>query len=275
MLFYHIIILALIQGITEFLPISSSGHLVLFHEFITTNNDIYRNENFMMDVAVHVGTLFSVLLYFRNDVYTMFCGLNNIITGNKNNADIRLILYVFISSLPVVIAGFIFYKFAPVWLRSIEVIAWTTLIFGIILWWVDKIKPVERTIKTLNVWDALWIGCAQILALIPGVSRSGITMTAARWFGFTRTESARYSLLLAIISISGAGVLNGIDLLKINDSALTFDVFIAAFLAFISGFIAISIMMRWLERASFALFAAYRVILGLGLLGIIYSGVIL
>ncbi len=274
MAFYHLILLALIQGITEFLPISSSGHLVLFHEFIEGDVSTRWSENLMLDVAVHVGTLLSVLIYFRSDVCTMLCGLKNLATGNRERNSARLTLYVFISSLPVILAGFALYKLAPGWIRSIEVMAWTTLLFGILLWWVDKVKPAERTVESLNIRDALWIGCAQVLALIPGTSRSGITMTAARWFGFTRAEAARYSLLLAIIAISGAGTLSGLDLIKSGNMSLTFDVLIAAFLAFISGLVAITVLMRWLEKATFTIFAAYRVVLGFGLLTLLYSGLI-
>ncbi len=274
MAFYYLINLALIQAIMEFLPISSRGHLVLFHEFMDESSAARWSDNLMMDVAVHVGTLFSVLIYFRHDVCKMLCGLKNLATGKRERDSAKLTLYVLISSLPVIFAGFALYSLAPEWVRSIEVMAWATLLFGILLWWVDKVKPTQRTLETLNLRDALWIGFAQILALIPGTSRSGITMTAARWFGFTRAEAARYSLLLAIIAISGAGTLSGLDLIKSGDMSLTFDVLLAAFLAFISGLIAIMVLMSWLEKATFAIFAAYRVVLGLGLLGLIYSGLI-
>ncbi len=264
MALYHIVILALIQGITEFLPISSSGHLALAHAVMDGDSAGRWGENLTLDVAVHVGTLFSVLVYFRRDIMAMLRG----------GADSKLLRFVIAASVPVIIAGFALHLFQPDWLRSVEVIAWTTLIFGILLWWVDKSKPAERDLQSMGMKDALLIGLAQILALVPGVSRSGITMSAARWFGFSRVEAARFSLLLAIIAISGAGTLGGIGLVKSGDAALGFDALLAASLAFLSGLGAIALMMRWLERASFAPFALYRVVLGIVLLGIVYGGVL-
>jgi len=264
MILYHIVILALIQGITEFLPISSSAHLVLAHAVINGDSAGHWGEDMMIDVAVHVGTLFSVLVYFRRDLCAMCC---------KPGAS-GLPLLVLVSSIPVIIAGFALHMLQPDWLRSVEVIAWTTLIFGIALLWADRSKPSERDLDDLTMRDAVWIGLAQVLALIPGVSRSGITMTAARWLGFSRLEAARFSMLLAIVAISGAGTLGGIDLIKSGDAALNMEALLAAALAFLSGLVAITLMMRWLERATFTPFAIYRVVLGLLLLGIVYMGII-
>lgn len=162
-------------------------------------------------------------------------------------------------------------RFEPSWMLSIEIVAWTTLIFGIILWLADRFKPAERTIEDMSLKHALFIGLAQTLALIPGTSRSGITMTMGRVLGYTRTESAHFSLLLGIIAISGAGLLSGITMIEkhILIEAMGM-VLLAALLAFISGYIAIALMMKWLERCSFTPFAIYRVILGILLLGFIY-----
>ncbi len=259
---FHIVILALIQGLTEFLPISSSGHLVLAHEIMgKTAGDL------TLDVAVHVGTLFAVLLYFKRDICRMVCSV-------KTGGDKKLILAVIVGSLPVIVAGFLIHMLGPDWTRSLYLTAWCTLVFGIILWAADKYKPAEKTLDVLTVKDALFIGMAQILALIPGTSRSGITMTAARALGFSRTEAARFSLLLAIVAISGAGSLSGIDLVQAGSLTMTFDVLMAAALSFFSGFAAIALMMRWLEKSSFTVFAVYRVILGLVLLGLLYGGVL-
>lgn len=272
MALYYLIILALIQGITEFLPISSSGHLVLVHEFMNGETEARWQENLMLDVAVHVGTLLSVLIYFRKDVCKMLAGLKDWATGKCDSDGARLDLYVVVSSLPVIAAGFVLHKLEPSWIRSIEVMAWATLIFGALLWWIDRVKPPQKTLTDMSLRDAFWIGCAQALALVPGTSRSGITMTAARWFGFSRTESAHYSLLLAIIAISGAGTLGALDLFESGDVALTLDVLLAAALAFVAGWTAIAVMMRWLEKATFKVFAVYRIILGVVLLALIYSG---
>ncbi|HOO81724.1 MAG TPA: undecaprenyl-diphosphate phosphatase [Alphaproteobacteria bacterium] len=266
-----LIILALVQGITEFLPISSSGHLILVHRIF---GDIESWENrLVLDVAVHVGTLFSVLIYFRKDVIAMLCGLINTLRGNFTHRGARLNLHLIIASLPIIIAGLIVQILQPGWLLLLNVIALTTLIFGILLWIADR-KPAEgKTLENLNFKDAFLIGCAQTLALIPGTSRSGITMTAARFLGYSRTESAHFSLLLAIIAITGAGTLASLELYQSGDITLGLDALLATILAFIAGWASIVLMMKWLERASFTIFAIYRIILGAVLLIILNTGI--
>ena len=142
------------------------------------------------------------------------------------------------------------------------------------LWWVDTKTTATREMKDLTLKDAILIGCSQILALIPGTSRSGITMTAARFLGFSRTEAAHYSLLLAMIAISGAGILIGLDIIKEENVQLGKDALIAVCFSFFSGLIAIALMMKFLEKFTFTVFALYRVILGGGLLALLYTGVI-
>ncbi len=268
----HIIILALIQGITEFLPISSSGHLVLAHAALDGNANQEWDKHILMDVAVHVGTLLSVLLYFRKDVIMMISGFFALFKkGGVNHSGNALTLKILIGSIPVIIAGFALNAIEPSWLLAVEIVTWTTLIFGIALWVADKKEQSEKTLDELSFRHAFIIGISQCLALIPGTSRSGITMTAGRFLGYNRTECAHYSLLLGIIAISGAGALGGLELLNDPNLHLGQDIIIAAALAFISGYIAIMLMMKWLKRASFTPFAIYRVILGLALLGIIYG----
>lgn len=273
MILYHIIILAVIQGLTEFLPVSSSGHLGLFHCF-TDHCDHWDEKNVTMDIAVHVGTLFSVLLYFRRDVWRMLVGAKDIGTGQSQSNDAKLLLFVLISSVPVIIAGLILHMFEPDWLKTLYVIAWMTLIFGIVLWYADTKTLATKQMKDMSYKDAIIIGFAQILALIPGTSRSGITMTAGRFLGYGRTDSAHYSMLLAMVAISGAGALISIGLLKDGDVQLGLDALIATVFSFISGWIALAVMMKYLQRATFTVFAVYRVILGGGLLILLYSGVI-
>ena len=273
MILYHIILLAVIQGLTEFLPVSSSGHLGLFHCF-TDQCDHWDAENVTMDIAVHVGTLLSVLLYFWRDVVKMILGAKDIGTGKAKTDNANLLLFVLISSIPVIVAGFALKTFEPDWLKTLHVIAWATLIFGIVLWWADTKTTATREMKDLTLKDAIIIGCSQILALIPGTSRSGITMTAARFLGFSRTEAAHYSLLLAMIAISGAGMLIGLDIIKEENVQLGKDALIAVCFSFFSGLIAIALMMKFLEKFTFTVFALYRVILGGGLLALLYTGVI-
>lgn len=267
----HIIILAFIQGITEFLPISSSGHLVLAHAALDGNAVQEWDKHILMDVAVHVGTLFSVLIYFRKDLSLMLSGLFALFTGRFNHTGNTLTLKIIIGSIPVIIAGFILNNMEPSWLLAVEIVAWTTLIFGVVLWIADRVEQSPKTLADMSYTHAILIGIAQCLALIPGTSRSGITMTAARFLGYNRTECAHYSLLLGIIAISGAGALGGLELLKDPNLTIGQDIMIAAVLAFISGYIAIALMMKWLARASFTPFAIYRIILGAGLLALIYG----
>lgn len=273
MLLYHIILLAVIQGLTEFLPVSSSGHLGLFHCF-TDQCDHWDAENVTMDIAVHVGTLFSVLLYFWRDVVKMLLGVKDIGTGKAKTENANLLLFVLISSIPVIIAGLILKIFEPDWLKTLHVIAWSTIVFGVVLWWADVKTTATREMKDLTLKDAVLIGLSQMLALIPGTSRSGITMTAARFLGFSRQEAAHYSLLLAMVAISGAGVLIGLDLVKDENVQLGTDALIAVILSFISGWLAIAVMMKFLEKCTFTIFAIYRIILGSALLGLLYTGAI-
>ena len=265
----HIVILALVQGITEFLPISSSGHLVLAHHFFGAQAD-----DLTLDIAVHVGTLFAVLLYFRRDICRMLCGLKTLCRKDGSSEGKKLLFALIIGSLPVIAAGFLIYLTGPEWTRSLYLTAWCTLIFGIVLGLADKYKPTDRTLDRLTIKDAFLIGLAQTLSLIPGVSRSGITMTAGRALGFNRSDCARFSLLLAVVAISGAGTLGGIDLWQENDLALTYHALIAAILSFATALAAIFLMMKWLEHASFMPFVIYRIVLGLLLLGLLYGGVI-
>lgn len=267
--FYHIVILALIQGITEFLPVSSSGHLVLTHYFLDGGKiDSCWEQNRLIDVAVHVGTLFSVLVYFRKDIFSILCNLHK----PKSN-EFGLGMHILIASVPVIIAGFCIQQLQFSFLCLLEIMAWMTLIFGFVLYFSDKFD-IQKSLSSMTKKQAFLIGLSQTLALIPGVSRSGITMISGRFMGFSRVEAARFSLLLSIVAISGAGTLGGIEIYNQNNFSLTNDVILSVILAFISGWIAIALMMKWLSKATFKPFAIYRVILGVALLGLIYSGLI-
>jgi len=263
-----IIILALIQGLTEFLPVSSSGHLVLVHAFFDDAKS--WDEKLILDVAVHVGTLLSVLVYFRTDVLKMLCGALNWLKGDFKSEGSRLNLFIIIASIPVLAGGLAMSILKPDILKTVEVMAWATILFGILLWVADRAPRTDKTVSDMNFKDAILIGLAQTLALIPGTSRSGITMTAARFLGYSRPESAHFSLLLAIIAIAGAGTIGALDLVQNQHLELGPDVAIAVLLSFLAGLLAISVMMKFLEKASFTLFAVYRVILGCALLATVY-----
>jgi len=256
----HILVLALVQGITEFLPISSSGHLVLVPVF-----GGWEDQGLMMDVAVHVGTLGAILLYFWRDIWHMIRGLFRFTKG-KRDAGARLAALVVVATIPVIAAGFFLNKYIGPEYRTIEVIGWTTLGFGFLLYMADKMGLTIRRVEHTGVTDAIIIGLAQCLALIPGTSRSGITITAARFLGFERVDAARFSMLLSIPAILGAGTLKGYELYESGNIQLTNDAMSAAGIAFVAAFIAVAVMMAWLKRASFTPFFIYRLILGSGLL---------
>lgn len=268
MAFLPLIILALVQGLTEFLPISSSGHLLLVHRLFDQAQN-WEN-HVILDVAVHVGTLGSVLLYFRNDVKKMFSGLKSWTRRDFQSEGAKLNIYILLASLPVIAAGYAVHLLQPDLFLLLKIMAWTTLLFGILLWVADRMEARSKTLSDLTIKDALVIGFAQVLALVPGTSRSGITMTAARFLGYSRAESAHFSLLLAIVAIAGAGTLATIELFQSGDIQLGLDALIAALISFVSGWCAIALMMKWLEKCSFAPFAIYRIILGVALLAFLY-----
>lgn len=261
----HLAVIALVQGITEFLPISSSGHLILLPA-LTGRAD----QGLLIDVAVHVGTLGAVLAYLWRDIGRMLKGLWRGLRG-RSDPGLTLALQLILATLPLVGAGYALSRYGGDLLRSAEVVAWATLGFGLLLWLADRAGMTIKRIEHMGYGAALFIGLSQVLALIPGTSRSGITMTAARLLGYERAEAARFSMLLAIPAITAAGGLAGFDLYKAGNAQLTLDAIIAAGLAFIAALIAIALMMSWLRRASFLPFVIYRILLGGGLLYWIYA----
>lgn len=268
--FLQIAVLALVQGITEFLPISSSGHLILVPELTD-----WPDQGLVMDIAVHLGTLFAVLVYFRRDVWQMLIGVLRFFTQARITPGGRLAFYVIIATIPVIVAGYYLKQHGYTQaLRSAEVIGWTTLGFGIVLYVADKSGMTIRRIEHFTLTSALVVGVAQVLALIPGTSRSGITITAARLLGVERPDAARFSMLLSVPVILGAGLLAGKDVLDARDVTLTFDILLAAGLAFLSALIAIALMMNWLRHAGFTPFVIYRLLLGIGLLTWVYWDVV-
>ncbi len=269
----HLLILAAVQGITEFLPISSSGHLILTWQLFDSFGQAVEQapaNRLILDIAVHVGTLLAVCVYFWRDICAMLLGALRLCTGRITPGG-RLLLYVGAATLPLIAAGVAIKTTVALDLRGVEVVAWATLGFGILLYIADRMGMLIRRMEHMGLGSALAIGLAQILALIPGTSRSGITMTAARFLGFERAEAARFSMLLAIPAILGAGLLAGLDLRDSGDLALRREAVVAAILAFVAALMAIAIMMQWLKRASFTPFVVYRILLGLLLLALVYG----
>ena len=261
----HIVVLALVQGITEFLPISSSGHLDLVSEFTG-----WPRQPSVINVAVHVGTLGAVVAYFWRDMWAMLAGLGRL-TRDRQDAGTRLAGLVVVATVPVIVAGFLVNAYMYDDLRSPTVIAWTTLGFGIVLYVTDRLGMTVRRMEHASFGDAVIIGLAQVLALVPGTSRAGITISAGRMLGLERTDAARFSMLLSIPAILGAGSLKSWELYQAGDADLTTDALIAAGLAFAAAWFAIFLMMAWLKHATFTPFVVYRVILGTILLALAYG----
>ena len=269
----YLLILAVVQGITEFLPISSSAHLELSwlamgQLQIALPDDSQR---LILFVAVHLGTLFAVLLYFWRDVGQLAVGAWRLLSG-RGGPQARLLVNIVVGSLPLIAAGFLLKDMTLEVLYSVKVIAWATIGFGIALYAADRAGMTLHRIEHLTLPAVLVIGCAQVLALIPGTSRSGITMAAARVLGFERTESARISMLLALPAILGATALESLEIYRLGNLQLGLDAGLAALLAFASALLAIALMMAWLRRASFTPFVVYRIALGGFLLWLVYGG---
>jgi len=266
---FAIAVLAVVQGITEFLPVSSSAHLVFVHAAFGPARG-GEAAALALDAAAHVGALGAVLVYFRRDI----AGL--VRTGLAGLAGPRppgwaLGWHIAAAAIPVAAAGALLKDFIVAEARGIEVIAWTTLGFGLLLWAADRYGPRNRRLESLRLPHALVIGMAQALALAPGVSRSGIVITAALALGFERAEAARFSLLLSIPVILGAGVWTARDLARMGDASITADAAAAAVLAFAAALLAIAAMLRWLTRSGFGPFVLYRVLLGGALLVWVYA----
>ncbi len=264
---FHLILVAIIQGITEFLPVSSSGHLILLPS-LTGMED----QGQPIDVAVHVGTLGAVVLYFWTDVKSALSGVPRALRGQTDTPQARLALGLIIATIPTVLAGLIlFLTGLSDAMRSIAVIGWTMLLFGVLLYWMDQKGPQTKVAKDWGLRDAAIMGLWQAIALIPGTSRSGITITGARHLGYTREDGARIAMLMSIPTIIASGVLLSADVIHQADASLAKDGAIAAAFAFVSALLALSLMMRLLRSVSFTPYVIYRVILGITLLVIAYS----
>lgn len=267
MTYTYLLILALIQGITEFLPVSSSGHLILL-----PNLTGMTDQGQIIDVAVHVGTLFAVIVYFWADVKLALLGLPRLITGRIDTPGSRLAYLLILATLPVIVFGLLL-KLTGLndMLRSTAVIGWAMLGFGLVLYWADRTGSTEKTETDWCLKDAMIMGLWQAIALIPGTSRSGITITGARRLGYAREDAAKLSMLMSIPTIIASGTLLGLEVASTADTQAAKDGAIAAGMAFVSALAALSLMMRLLKSVSFTPYVIYRVILGVILLFIAYS----
>ncbi|MDA8746831.1 undecaprenyl-diphosphate phosphatase [Litoreibacter sp.] len=264
---FHLVLVALIQGITEFLPVSSSGHLILLPA-LTGMDD----QGQMIDIAVHVGTLFAVMAYFRADVRTAASGIPRLIRGKVDTQGAWLAMLLLIATIPVLIFGLVLKLTGlDASLRSVAVIGWTMLIFGLILYWTDQKGAVSKTAPQWSIKDAVLMGVWQALALIPGTSRSGATISGARALGYAREDAAKLAMLMSIPTIIASGLLLGAEVLGDMNATLAKDAAIAALLSFIAALFALILMMRLLKSVSFTPYVIYRILLGIALLVYAYA----
>jgi undecaprenyl-diphosphatase len=250
--FIEILILSAVQGISEFLPISSSAHLI-----IVSNLYDLKASSLLIDISLHLGSLLAIIYFFKNDLFDL-----------RNNT--KLLSLITIGSIPLIIFGYILHSTELIHLlRNIKVIAWTTLFFGIILYFADQRKVNQNISANLNLKSIIFIGLFQILALIPGVSRAGITMTAARFLKFNRVDSGKISFLLSIPALMGASFLGLKD--AFNETIqISFIAIIAVILSFLFSYITVKFFLSYLNKFSLNIFVIYRIIISFILFSLIY-----
>ena len=243
---YEVIFLSIVQGITEFLPISSSAHLILISKYFSFNN-----ESLTLDVSLHMGSLLAIVLYFKNDFLNL--------VDNK-----ILFIKIILSSIPVIFFGFLLIKFGLIEnLRNYKVIGIATIFFGILLYLSDQIKVNKKITEDFTFRDAIYIGFFQILSLIPGVSRAGITITASRFLKFDRVDSAKISFLLSIPTLSAVSFFNIFSILKSDNFNFSLINLLAIFLSFIFSYLTIKYFLYYIKKFSLSVFVIYRIILGI------------
>ncbi|GGF69003.1 undecaprenyl-diphosphate phosphatase [Alteromonas lipolytica] len=257
MTLFEIIALAIIQGLTEFLPISSSAHLILPAAVLG-----WENQGLAFDVAVHVGSLMAVMIYFRQDILQMTTAFLTRGFSKNQTADSKLAWFVVVGTIPVVIAGFFLKSYIETDARSAAVIAVTTIVFGLLLWYADATAKLQKTLEQLNLRQSIIIGLAQMLAIIPGTSRSGITMTAGLMLGLNRESAARFSFLLSIPTILGAGLFATKDLLEAETAVDWSALIYGAGFSFVSAYLCIYLFLSWISRIGMLPFVIYRLLLG-------------
>ena len=251
--FIEIFILSALQGISEFLPISSSAHLII----VSTLYE-FRSSSLLIDISLHLGSLLAIIFYFRKDLL------------NLQNDKNLLILIIF-GSIPLIFFGYIIYFFGLInLLRDIKVIAWTTLIFGLILYIADKNSNDKKISSDLNMKTVFYIGLFQTLAIIPGVSRAGITITAGRFLKFSRFESSKISFLLSIPALAGASIL-GLKNVFEQNYEFTYLIFLAVLFSFIFSYFTIKFFINYINKFSLTVFVIYRIVVAIMLFLIIYT----
>ena len=249
----QIVLISIIQGVTEFIPVSSSAHVNLLSKIFG-----YEDIELIINVSAHFGSLIAVIFFFRREIFEF--------TKNKH-----LFFKIVIASVPIGVIGFFLIKYEIISnLRTLEMMGWTTIIFGLLLYISDKFQTKQDIENSFTVKNAIVIGCFQVLALVPGVSRSGIIITGARFLKFNRIDSAKISFLLSIPALGGWSLYGFYDLIKQNDGWLNTGAILTAFLSFIFSYLTIKYFLVYLKKFNLSLFVGYRLILGIILLFVVY-----
>jgi len=249
----EILILSVIQGISEFIPVSSSAHLVL-----VSKHYAFINQNLLIDICLHLGSLIAIIFYFRKDLFNFI--------KNKN-----FLIKIIMGTVPIIPAGFILYQSGLIdKLRSLEFIGWASLVFGVLLYISDRFKTKKTIENEFSFKSAIIIGLFQVLALVPGVSRSGITITSGRLLGYSRFDSAKISFFLAIPALTAASSLGIYNIYKVGSVELNFLAVIATIFSFIFSYFTIVLFLNFIKKFSLNIFIIYRIILSLFILTIVY-----
>lgn len=262
---FQSLVLGLIQGLTEFLPVSSSAHLSLAPYLFG-----WPDPGLSFDVALHFGTLIAVLWYFRREWAKLIGAAVSVVATRKvDTIEKKRVVFLIIATIPGAIGGLLLEKKAETAFRAPALTAIALIVMGIILWLVDRFASQERKLEGMTWIDAVVVGCAQVVALIPGVSRSGSTITAARWLKFDRESAAIFSFLMSMPIIAAAVVLKGPEVLRTGGFGIELVVGVLA--SAISGWLAISVLLRYVSTRSYGIFALYRVLLGIAVLAVVYT----
>ena len=249
----EILILSAIQGISEFLPVSSAAHVILISKYYS-----FVNQNLLIDICLHLGSLVAIIFYFRQDLFNFI--------KNKN-----FLIKILIGTIPIIPIGYIMYQSGMInQLRNLEIIGWSSLVFGIVLYLSDKTKVTKKIDTEFTNKSAIFIGFFQVLALLPGVSRAGITITSGRMLGFNRVDSAKISFFLSIPTLAAASLLGVYKIFKEGSAELNFLAIIAVIFSFIFSYITIALFFKFISKFSLNVFIIYRIILSMFILGIVY-----
>ena len=249
----EILILSIIQGVSEFIPVSSAAHLVLVSKYYS-----FINQSLLIDICLHLGSLLAIIVYFKNDLFNF--------VKNRN-----FLIKIIIGTIPIIPVGYILYQTGLIYqLRNLQVIGWTSLIFGIILYLSDRSKVTKKISTEFNNKSAILIGLFQVLSLIPGVSRSGITITSGRFLGFDRFDSAKISFFFSIPTLIAASTLGIYNIYKEGSAELNFLAIIAVLFSFIFSYITIALFFKFIQKFSLNIFIIYRIVISIFILAAAY-----